>query len=94
MAGSALGGPSRCPWGTCSGFQSPSLGLRLSYPPSPGFAGCDGGIRIAEEDHFPKKPTLPSAGPTGPRLLAGGAGLAPICHALMSSGLKGRKVIN
>lgn len=37
---------------------------------------------------FSKRPTLPAVGPTGPCLLAGRAGLAPICHALMSSSLK------
>lgn len=66
--GVCTGGPSGCPQGHLRWLpvSLPHPQAPLPAPPAPppppfllGFAGCDGGVRIAEEDRFPKSPTVP-----------------------------------
>lgn len=77
-------------------FQAP--GSATPFPAALLGVGVGGGsVRTAEKGRFPKgllcQPRAPGL-PAYQRAELGGAGLAPILHALMSSGLKGGKAIN
>lgn len=79
MSGSVLGSSQ-----VSLGHLGASLcGPQAPPPLFPPLQGGEGSVRTAEEGHFPE--ACSAAPPPGPCLLAGGAGLAPICHALMSS---------
>lgn len=72
------------PGDTCGGFS-----LLASGSPTASLPGLLGGRAALELlRRAVSRGLLCQRSPAGPCLLAGGAGLAPICHALMSRGLK------
>lgn len=82
------------PGDTCGGFQSSLPGLGLSCPRShQGLPGVMVALELLRRTVFQKDP-LRQLRPHGSLPISGQSGPGPICHALTSSGLKGRKVIN